>query len=52
MLWLKLSPSNKSPSEVAYYYLNTVLKVCGVLRRMRADRGVENATVASIQRFL
>ena len=52
MLRLNLSPSNKNPSEIAYYYLNAVLKVCGVLRRMRADRGVENANVASIQRFL
>ena len=52
MLWLKLSPSNKNPSEIAYYYINTVLKVGGVPRRMRADRGVENATVAGIQRFL
>ena len=52
MVWLQLSPSNKNPSEIAYYYINTVLKVGGVLRRMRADRGVENATVASIQRFL
>ena len=30
MMWLKLSPSNKNPSEFAYYYLNTVLKVRGV----------------------
>ena len=52
MLWLKLSPSNKNPSEIAYYYINTVLKVGGVPRRMRAHRGVENATVAGIQRFL
>ena len=49
MLWLKLSPSNKNPSEIAYYYINTVLKVGGVPRRMKADRAVENATVASIQ---
>ena len=41
MPWLKLSPSNKNPSEIAYYYLNTVLKVGAVPRRMRADRGVE-----------
>ena len=41
MLWLKLSPSNKNPSEIAYYYLNTVLKVGAVPRRMRADRGIE-----------
>ena len=52
MLCLKLSPSNKNPSEITYYYINTVLKVGGVPRRMRADRGVENATVAGIQRFL
>ena len=50
MLCLKLSPSNKNPSEIAHYYFNTVLKV--VSRRMRADRGVENVTVAGIQRFL
>ena len=41
--------SNKNPSENAYYYINKVLKVGGVPRRMR---GVENATVACIQRFL
>ena len=41
--------SNKNPSEIAYYYINKVLKVGGVPRRMR---GVENATVAGIQRFL
>ena len=52
MLWLKLSPSNKNPSKIAYYYINTVLKVGVVPRRLRADRGVENATVAGIQRFL
>ena len=52
ILWLKLSPSNKNPSEMVHYYLNTVLKVGGVPRRMRADRGVENATVAGLQRFL
>ena len=52
MVWLQLSLSNKNPSEIAYYYINTVLKVGGVLRRMRADRGVENTTVASIQRLL
>ena len=52
MLWLNLSPSNKNPSEIAYYYINTVLKVGGVSRRMRADRGVENATAAGIRRFL
>ena len=52
MLWLKLSPSNKNPSEIAYYYINTVLKVGGVPRRKRAYIGVENATVAGIQRFL
>ena len=52
MLCLKLSPSNKNPSEIACYYINTVFKVGGVPRRMRADRGVENATVAGIQRFL
>ena len=41
--------SNKNPSEIAYYYINKVLKVGGIPRRMR---GVENATVAGIQRFL
>ena len=35
MLWLKLSASNKNPSEIAYYYINTGLKVDGVPRRMR-----------------
>ena len=52
MLWLKLSLSNKNPSETAYYYLNTVLIVGSVPRRMRADISVENATVAGIQQFL
>ena len=52
MLYLKLFPSNKNPSEIAYYYLNTVSKVGGVPRNMRGNRGVENATVAGIQRFL
>ena len=52
MQWLKLFPSDKNPSEITYYYLNTVLKIGGVPRRMRADRGVENATVAGIQRLL
>ena len=52
ILWLKLSPSNKNPSEMVHYYLNTVLKVGGVPRRMRADRGVEDATVPVLQRFL
>ena len=52
MLWLNLSPSNKNRPEIAFYYLNTVSKVGGVPRRMRADRSVENATAAGIQRFL
>ena len=52
MVWLQLSPSNKNPSEIAYYYINTVLKFDRVPRRMSADIGVENATVAGIKRFL
>ena len=47
MFWLKLSSSNKNPSEIAYYYINTVLKVGGVPMRMRANRGVENTTVTT-----
>ena len=48
----KVISIKQSPSEIVSYYLNTVSKVGGVPRRMKADRGVENATVAGIQRFI
>ena len=32
MMWLKLSPSNKNPLEIAYCYLNMMSKIDGVLK--------------------
>ena len=51
IIWLKLSPSNKNPAEIAHHYLTTVKEVNGFPRRMRSDRGVENFTIAGMQRY-
>ena len=52
ILWLSVSPTSKSPSVISMYYANYIEQLEGVPHKIRADRGVENAYVAGIQRFL
>ena len=51
LLWLTLCPSNKDPGIIATYYLDYVCRVQGVPKIVRADRGVENSTIAGMQRY-
>lgn len=51
MIWLRVAPSNKNPAMIANYFLDAVTNVKGTARRIRADRGVENSTIAGVQRY-
>lgn len=52
ILWLKVASSNNNPSQIAYYYLNTVQNIEGCPRFLRTDLGTENSIVAFLQPLL
>ena len=51
MLWLNVCPSNKDPSVKAQFYIEFVSQLGSVPLIVRADRGVENSSIAGMQRF-
>ena len=51
ILWLEVNSTNKKPSIIASHYLNAVLQLEGVPRRLRSDRGTENTIMGNLQRF-
>ena len=51
LLWLKVGRSNKSPDNIAYMYLNSIIEVGGCPVELVTDLGTENAIVAAIQSY-
>ena len=52
VLWLTVLSSNKDPNIVCRKFLDEIMSVGGVPRKVIADRGTENVHVASVQKFL
>lgn len=51
ILWLEVGSTNKNPRVIASNYLNAILQLGGVPRRMRCDRGTENTIIGTLQQF-
>ena len=51
ILWLEVNSTNKNPRVIASNYLNAVQQLGGVPRRMRCDRGTENAIIGTPPQF-
>ena len=49
--WLEVNSTNKNPRIIASHYLNAVLQLEGVPRRLRCDRGTENTIMGNRQQF-
>ena len=52
ILWLYVSASNNNPSNIAFYFLQTITELKKVPQVVRGDRGSENVIVCGVQRFL
>lgn len=51
ILWLEVGSTNKNPRVIASSYLNAILQLGGVPRRMRCDRGTQNTIIGTLQQF-
>ena len=51
ILWLYVSASNNNPSNIAFYFLQTITELKKVLQVVRGDRGSENVIVCGVQRL-
>ena len=52
ILWLYVSASNNNPSNIAFYFLQTITELKKVPQVVRGDRGSENVIVCDVQQFL
>nr|XP_022340813.1 uncharacterized protein LOC111135234 isoform X2 [Crassostrea virginica] len=51
IIWLKAGVSNKNPSIIAHYYIESIRQYGVYPRRVRADMGTENVHVEALQKF-
>ena len=51
ILWLEVTRSNKSPENIATYFLSTVKELKGCPRQLVTDLGTENGLTASMQSY-
>ena len=52
ILWPYVSASNNNPSNIAFYFLQTIKELKKVPQVVRGDRGSGNIIVYGVQRFL
>ena len=52
ILWLYVSASNNNPSNIAFYFLQTITELKKVPQVGRGDRGSGNVIVCGVQQFL
>jgi len=52
ILWLDIFQSNKDPSQICSAYVESIININGIPRKVIGDRGSENVYVAASQRFL
>ena len=52
IVWLYVSASNNNPSNIAFYFLQTITELSMIPQVVRGDRGSENVVVCGVQRFL
>ena len=52
LLWLEVRSTNKNPTVVVQFFLDTVSQLGGVPRMLRMDKGTENGLIADMQTLL
>jgi hypothetical protein len=52
LIWLEVGPTSKNPEVIGKYYLDAILQIGGIPRKMRSDEGTENRIVEALQIFL